>query len=349
MGYQINHYRNEWHTRDRECCNNCDTAKNPVYTNPEVAEKHALMTGLIGTFLGYGITGLEYFGNKAEATQEVNQTVPKTTTPIKSRSADVEEKPVEIEAQQMPEVTKETSIEKENNVKNLLGADKFNNLSAEIKADVLKKYETIKAYSQQNNIEISDTELSRRLNSYIKALNAKAKEVEMARHFEAGGAIENFNDSIVDEDIRELKDPSKDINQYIQALLNRGTGSVQLFDENGDNRVTEKEYLQGQAKEYKKLYGEKLSSKMEEATKKTFNKLNRDKTTDSSGNQFLSEAEFATHEFAKATLGDTDKNTTEELTIRESLLSSMILDKPGIEEKYDYGSDKIWEVMKKFK
>lgn len=339
-GYQVNNYRNNWHTRDKNCCEGCNTANNPINYDPRVQSAHAAAVQLTQFFTGLVSTGIDYAATKQASKTEKTVEVPESTTPDRGRSADVEEAEVVQE-----DVKVETSVEKENKVKNIIGAEKFNGLSAEIKADVLKKYDTIKAYAQQNNIEVSDAEMARRLTSYTKALAAKEKEVEMTQGFLNG---ETQIPSIVDEDIKQQKATGTD-EQYFQSILNRGTGVVQLFDKNGDNQVTESEYLQGQEQEYKNMTGENLSLEMVDATKKMFNKLNKDTTADSSGNQFLSEAEFATHEFAVATLGDKDKNTTEELTIEEYMASGEILTNAETEKNYDYGSNKIWEVMKKFK
>lgn len=237
-----------------------------------------------------------------------------------------------------------TPQEIEKNVKDLLGESFFNDLSDEFKANVLKKYETIKAYSENNNKNISDVELTQRLKNYINALNANAKEQKMGEYFINGGDAFSYNgETIVDQNIKQQKATGTD-EEYFRSILDRGNGTVQLYDTDGDNQVSLKEFIAGEAADWKKLTGENLTSEMQEATKQYFNKLDRD---DKKG--YLNSIELATHEYARATLGDTDKNSNEELTFKEWYLGSVVGSNDAITKRYDYASDQIYGVLKNFK
>lgn len=138
----------------------------------------------------------------------------------------------------------------EKTVKDLIGETNFNNLSEDFKGEVLKKYSTISTYAKNNNITISDEEMTRRLNNYIKALDAHKKELQMGDYQlqlletdenEGKAGLENCPVTIVDNDIIQGKAGSDE--EYYQSFLARGEGYVELYDTNGDGVVELDEFL----------------------------------------------------------------------------------------------------------
>ncbi|MBQ7763925.1 EF-hand domain-containing protein [bacterium] len=138
----------------------------------------------------------------------------------------------------------------ENAVKSLIGETAFDNLNDNFKTEVLKKYSTITDYAQNNNIEISDAEMARRLNNYITALKAHEQELRMGEYQlnllsteenEGQAGLDNCPEIILDEGIKTGKAGSD--KEYYQAFLDRGEGYVQLYDTNGDGVVTQEEFL----------------------------------------------------------------------------------------------------------
>lgn len=235
--------------------------------------------------------------------------------------------------------TAENPKEQEEKVKTLLGETTFNALSDEVKEEVLKKYSTITTYSKNNGIEVSDTEMARRLNNFIKALDSHSKEMKMGEYFVNGGFADEYNgETIVDENVRQQKATGTD-EEYFQSLLDRGNGTVQLYDTNGDNVVSESEFLEKEASDWKQLTGENVTDEMTSASKDYFNKIDKNK------NGTLDSAELGTHEYARATLGDTDKNTNDELTFKEWYLGSTVGTNEAITSRYNYASDQIYKYL----
>lgn len=357
-GYQLNNYSKSWHTRNENCCEGCKTAYNPVYTNQEVAGKHALTMGLIGTLLSTGMSALEYYGNKTVDKSETPD-VPESTTPDRSRSADVEN--VE-QPEQNQESKIETTLEKENNVKNLMGAEKFNNLSAEIKADVLKKYDTIKAYAQQNNIEVTDAEMKTRLSNYVKALEQKATFKKMNAELEknvtgnTAEEIENSqvkiaktsNISHVDEDVKAAFE-KKDTDAYFKAFENQGIGLVQLYDANGDQKVTHDEFLEAQKKSIIENLPEEFLANKTESEIMDFVNENLDlientfKAIDKTADGYLDSTEMATHQYVMA--GFERNGFSYETTFAEWLVtqSGLTGENKIYQAKYEKESDEVFQ------
>ena len=145
------------------------------------------------------------------------------------------------------EQTKEEISKK---VIDILGEGYFNGLPEDMKEDILKKYSTITTYAKNNNIEISDAEMARRLNNYITALKAHEQELRMGEYQlnllsteenEGQAGLDNCPEIILDEGIKTGKAGSD--KEYYQAFLDRGEGYVQLYDTNGDGVITQEEFL----------------------------------------------------------------------------------------------------------
>lgn len=273
-------------------CTKCGYTTVDTYKAAYEAQKtqNAATIGNMGaTLIGNLINGLcNSSGNNTSA-----PTNNKSTAPQDSKTAEETK-------------TIEDPKEREEKVKTLLGEKFFNALSDEVKEEVLKKYSTIKEFSANNNIEVSDTEMTRRLSNYINALKAHEQELKMGEYFVNGGLANEYNgESVVDENVRQQKATGSD-EEYYQALLDRGNGSVQLYDTNGDNIVSEQEFLEKEASDWKKLTGEDVTDEMTTASKEYFKRI--DKNNDGA----LDSTEFGTHEYARATLGDTAENTNDE-------------------------------------
>ena len=231
----------------------------------------------------------------------------------------------------------------ETTVKNLLGEDKFNSLDDERKADILKKYSTITTYATNNGIAISDAEMTRRLNAYIKALEAHEQELKFGEHFIKNGDKADFSgNSIVYEEIATEKSKEKGNDEdYYKTILNRGIGTVQLYDTNGDNQVSREEFLAKEKADWKKLTGEDITSKMEDATTALFNRINKDNDT-----EYLSNAELGAFEYARATTGDVSTNSNQELTYEEWLLSSLGINAGGqITTDFVRAQNQIYNIL----
>ena len=101
--------------------------------------------------------------------------------------------------------------------------------------DIVKKYNAMKTI----NPDISDAEISRRLTNYAKALERKDQLQQMAD-------ADPFDETslelkVVDTDM--TPEVMQNQEKYLKALYNRGEGELSLYDLNGDNEVSEEEYV----------------------------------------------------------------------------------------------------------
>ena len=357
-GYRVNDYnRNNWHTRDKNCCEGCN---NPINYDPRVQSAHAAAVQLTQFFTGLVSTSIDYAATKQASKTEKTVDVPESTTPDRGRSADVEEAEVVQE-----DVKVETSVEKENNVKNIIGADKFNGLSAEIKADVLKKYDTIKAYAQQNNIKVTDAEMKTRLSNYVKALEQKATFKKMNAELEknvTGNTAEEIENSQVkiaktssishvDEDVKVAFE-KKDTDAYFNAFENQGIGLVQLYDANGDQKVTHDEFLEAQKKSIIENLPEEFLANATEAKIRDFVNDNLDSientfnAIDKTADGYLDSTELATHQYVMA--GFERNGVSYETTFAEWLATQAGItgESEALQEKYKKESDEVFQGFK---
>ena len=359
-GYQVNNYRNNWHTRDKNCCEGCNTANNPINYDPRVQSAHAAAVQLTQFFTGLVSTGIDYAATKQASKTEKTVEVPESTTPDRGRSADVEE--VEVEQE---DVKVETSVEKENNVKNIIGAEKFNGLSAEIKANVLKKYDTIKAYAQQNNIEVSDAEMARRLSNYTKALEQKETFKKMNFELEqnvTGNTEEEIeasqckiaktsNISHIDQDVKVAYE-NKDTESYFKAFENQGEGQVELYDTDGDKKIAFGEFLAEEKQSIIETLPEEIRATASDIEinelvdenlvliQSTFNAI--DKTADG----YLDATEMATHQYVMS--GFERNGVSYETTFAEWLATQAGItgESEALQEKYKKESDEVYQGFK---
>jgi hypothetical protein len=237
-----------------------------------------------------------------------------------------------------------TKAELEASVKQLLTNTNINydELSEDVQENLLKKYETITTYSKNNNINMSDTELTRRLTNYVKALNAHSVELQMSEVYtqsleKDGGAEEAWENctlKIEDEDIAAQKNKGA-TSDYIDSIVQRGEGYVDMYDSNGDGSVDFNEFKTFEEKDS----GQTLADDEIEATKQYFNRL--DKNNDGK----LDSNEMATHLFATSRLFDGSSNTVEDITYKEWVGSQKLGKDADIDKNYKYASDEIYEYL----
>ena len=306
-------------------CNKCGTNYSTnIYLRQEKANQlmwQSIGVSLLNNGIGLLLNGLGNINNSYD-----------NTNVTKTENDDLKE-----EDQTKEEISKK--------VIDILGEDYFNGLPEDMKEDILKKYSTITTYAKNNNIEISDAEMARRLNNYITALKAHKQELEFGKHLINNGADAEFTgESIVYDDIATEKEkpPSEENdNAYYATLLNRGIGTVQLYDTNGDNQVSRKEFLEKEKADWKNLTGEDITPDMEKATTALFNRINMDNET-----EFLSNAELGAFEYARATTGDVSTNSNQELTYEEWYLSSSGI---GVSDKitsdFERAQNQIYQIL----
>jgi hypothetical protein len=239
---------------------------------------------------------------------------------------------------------KKTKKEIEDEVKQLLTNTniKYDELSEDVQDDLLNKYTNIKSYSKDNNIDITDGELTRRLTNYVKALNAHSIELQMGEYYaqsleKDGGkeeAWENCDLKIVDEDIAAQKGNGL-TPEYIDSIVQRGEGDVELYDKNCDGSVDFDEFKNFEEKDS----GQTLADEEIDATKQYFNRL--DKNNDGK----LDANEMATHLFATSRLFDCSSNTVEDITYKEWFGSQMLGEDSNIDNNYNYASDMLYKYL----
>lgn len=191
-------------------------------------------------------------------------------------------------------------------IKNLKGFIKdFSKLPENRQKDLIKKYSAIKA----TNPDITETQLQKRLNNYLKALNAHDIELQMGQEILDNGlenALNNSTLKIVDEDIANANDQSSP--EFLETLLNRGAGYVELYDTNGDEKISLTEFI---TLEENNL-GQKLTDEEIEATKTKFNRIDKDGSGD------IDSIEMASHLYAISRITDGNgSNSTSDITFKE--------------------------------
>ena len=253
-------------------CNKCGTNyRNYTYQKQE-KKANQLMWQSIGVSLLYNGIGLllNGLGNINNSYDNTNVT--------KTENEDLKEE----------DLTEEEISKK---VIDVLGEDYFNKLPEDIKEDLLKKSE---AYI--NILKLDGDDLSDRLKTYVKALNAHKIELLMAEYegnifqealnevaenpeFPTSEELEKAKILVAEKRINsELKIEDDDIekqrltgtdDEYYGAMRNRGIGYVDLYDTNGDEKVSLKEYKTFTEKEV----GAQLDTEQEKMAEKLFNKI----------------------------------------------------------------------------
>ena len=241
----------------------------------------------------------------------------------------------------------------------------FDSLSDDIKKDVLKKYNT---YTSVLHLE-GDVK-STRITNYVKALQAHQTEEDMAATYAyarqkveesvdadiASGAVAQDNrnaevekrlaallqnvDSklpvIKDSDIAKQKVSGTD-EQYMQSLVNRGEGYVDMYDTDNNGTISFEEFKALEEKDN----GAALTPEDSAAAQEYFNRL--DKNKDGS----LDKNEMASHLYAASRLYDGSGNSVEDITFKEWYGAQLLGQDQYIDRNYNYASDQLYGALKK--
>ncbi len=160
----------------------------------------------------------------------------------------------------------------------------------------------------------TEKQIAERLNLYLKALEAHKTELEYYQiSNEPNGelAVQRMADTIIDDD--EIKrgiqmnntDTQNVSSEYIKALIDRGQGYLDLYDTNGDDKISFEEFVALEEKDA----GRELTNDEITATEEYFKMMNKDNTQETNINKiFLDVKEMASHRFAMSRLYDGEKN-----------------------------------------
>ena len=205
--------------------------------------------------------------------------------------------------------------------------------------------EVLKSYINHKTIhkEWSDSAIADRLKYYIKALESHDTELHMGEYLnDAINGDENLFDKLTNCDIKIVNDeiantksnPSSQ--KFIDSLLGRGSGYVDLYDTNDDQKISYNEFEKFEEKDS----GQKLTNEEKTVTKEYFNRL--DKNSDG----YIDDKEMASHMYAVARLFDGNKSTTEDITFKEWYAASAMIDDENVKRNYDYASDQLYNALK---
>lgn len=199
-GYQVNNYRNNWHTRDKNCCEGCNTANNPINYDPRVQSAHAAAVQLTQFFTGLVSTGIDYAATKQASKTEKTVEVPESTTPDRGRSADVEEVEVVQEVD-----TSKSDVEVKKHIQDLLTKKNISNLDDKTLDELTVKYNELKG-------TYSDEMIALKLSNHVRG---KAQAEKMANWDRTTNIImDNF-------DAKGLKNP--DITKALRDTKNENS------------------------------------------------------------------------------------------------------------------------------
>ncbi len=208
--------------------------------------------------------------------------------------------------------------EKKNKVVDLIKTKRKDfNAEPEIMKDLVSKYDLYKSCHDWDEDKIAD-----RLNLYLKALEAHKTELkygEIAQMDDKEKAVQEMAKyNIVDEDIQgamKNKKPDGTVNVtdgYLNALKNRGVGYLDLYDTNGDEKISFDEFCALEAKDSGITV---LGAEEKAISQEYFNMM------DKSGDGNLDANEMASHLFAVSRLYDGEdgqpKNSADDIRFME--------------------------------
>lgn len=324
-------------------CNKCGTnySTNIYLRQEEKANKlmwQNIGVNLLNNGIGLLLNGLGNINNSYD-----------NTNVTKTENDDLKE---EEEDQTKEEISKK--------VIEALGEDYFNGLPDDMKEDILNKSETY-----INILKLDGDAFSDRLKTYVKALNAHKIELKMAEYegnifqealnevaknpeFPTSEELEkairlvaekriNSELKIEDDDIEKQRLTGTD-EEYYGAMRNRGIGYVDLYDTNGDEKVSLKEYKTFTEKEV----GAQLDTEQEKMAEKLFNKI------DHNSDNYITANEMASHLYAVSRMDDADggPNTVSDITFAEWHDSNKILEGGDVSVRYDAIYKQLHNVLK---
>lgn len=289
---------------------NCDTsiANNIIaYSQERRAKQDAKNSFInqIGNLLVQGINTIPYSTNTESSEVIQNETA-------------VENENANEEVENNKELLKE-------NVIDAIGEEKFNKFSPELQNDILNKFDAYKSI-----LKLSDGESARRITNYVKALESREAQKEMGEYLEEAleteenEGLDNCPIVDTDTDIAEQKVNGSD-SEFIQSLINRGEGYVDMYDTNNDEKVDLKEFTDLEAKDS----GKPLTAEDKARTEAYFNTI-------SGGDGVIDAKDFASHLAAVARLYDgKDKSSVEDITYKEWFGAQMIGSDDNITHNYN--------------
>lgn len=323
-------------------CNKCGTNYSTnIYLGQENANK--LMLQSIG--VSFLKNGIDVIGLLLNGSGNPNNSYDNTNV-TKTENDDLKEE----------DLTKEEISKK---VIEALGEDYFNELPEDMKEDILNKSETY-----INILKLDGEALSNRLKTYVKALNAHKIELEMAEYegnifqealnevaknpeFPTSEELEeakklvaekrmNSELKIIDDDIEDKILTGTD-EEYFGAMRSRGVGYVDLYDINGDEKVSLKEYKTFTEKEV----GAQLDTEQEKMAENLFNKI------DHNSDNYITANEMASHLYAISRMHDTNNgpNTVSDITFAEWHDSGKILEREDVGGRYDAIYNQLYDVL----
>lgn len=241
-----------------------------------------------------------------------------------------------------PENVEIDNEEKKNKVVDLIKTKRTNfNVKSEFMDDLVSKYDLYKScHADWDEDKIAD-----RLYLYLKALEAHKTELEYGKiaQMDDNEAVQKMKEyNIVDEDIKgamEKKNQDGTVmitDEYLNALKNRGVGYLDLYDTNGDEKISFKEFC---ALEAKDSGVSELGADEKAASQKYFNMM------DKSGDGNLDANEMASHLFAVSRLYDGEdgqpKNSADDIRYMEWYGAQ----NPELSEYLSKASDILYEKL----
>ena len=184
--------------------------------------------------------------------------------------------------------------------------------------DLVSKYDLYTTFHS----DWDENQIADRLNMYLKALEAhttelKYGEISQQQGLEAIEGMKKYN--IVDDDIVTANEGSV-TPEYIDAMLARGTGYLDLYDSDGDGTISFAEFIALEAKDAGRI----LTPDEIAETGNYFRMMNKDNPNETDINKiFIDAKEMASHRYAMSRLYDFDSfankkgNTENDITFAE--------------------------------
>ena len=204
------------------------------------------------------------------------------------------------------------------------------NKDSEFIDDLVSKYDL---YTKVHP-DWDDTKKGERLYLYLKAL--EGHKVQLSWNDEPKSVSDiRFNE---DKDIKSAKSnlennrTDDNMKAYLSSIKDRGLGELDLYDTDGDGKISLDEFCALEKKDMESTIKESsFSSSEKAATEVYFNIM------DKNGDNYLDADEMASHWFASARIFDNDKNTNtaDDITEVEWLASQDVFTDSALEKFSD--------------
>lgn len=200
--------------------------------------------------------------------------------------------------------------------------------------DVVNKYKTIVKYNEENNITTDESVLETRILNYAKGLKYEAAEAGFAALYanDTETSDKKYEIAGVKEAIESYDGTEESLNNAIkkqnEAFHQAGKEKIELYDLNGDGKISIEEFLTKSIADEEKRLGRALTA---EEKNIVFNQMaSRIGVLDQNSDDLIDQNEMAAFVWATAKINDTETHkSANDITYNEWKTSEEIITLAG--------------------